>query len=242
MNIGTNHPVDGVVAVDWQALRASLPESRYRNLRMRIDPVLATVLLILLMPLVAVIAIAVRLDSGTPVLFRHQRVGRYGVPFTIVKFRTLSVKTPAYSQKVPDDDVRLTRLGRFLRRSGLDEIPQLVNVVRGEMALIGPRPEQLGLIGAYEAWQHERHLLKPGITGWWQINKNGSEAMSLGVDKDIYYVRNQSLRLDAVILFGTVRTLMYAIGARTSDTSPELPAKVQVLPAEQPSEALASSE
>lgn len=242
MNIGTNHRADSVVTIDWQALRDSLPASRYRSLRMRTDPVLATVLLVLLAPLMAVIAAAVRLDSGTPILFRHKRVGRYGVPFTIVKFRTLSVRNPAYSQKVPDNDVRLTRLGRFLRRSGLDEIPQLVNVARGEMALIGPRPEQLGLIDTYAAWQHERHLIKPGITGWWQINKNGSEAMSLGVDKDIYYVRNQSLRLDAAIMFGTVRTLVYAMRPRTLNMRTEPQANVSVLPADQQSEALASTE
>jgi lipopolysaccharide/colanic/teichoic acid biosynthesis glycosyltransferase len=241
--MGTNRPKDSAVAIDWQALRDSLPASRYRNLRVLIDPVLATVMLILLVPFISVIAAAVRLDLGGPVLFRHKRVGRYGVPFTMLKFRTMDVQNPTYSQKVADDDVRLTILGRFLRRSGLDEIPQLVNVVRGDMALIGPRPEQLGLIDTYETWQHERHLLKPGITGWWQINKRGSEAMSLGVDKDIYYVRNQSPRLDRLIVSGTVRTLMYAMSARTANWPLERQVNnVQILNAEQHAEALVSSE
>ncbi len=114
---------------------------------------------------------------------------------------------PRFSYKVGDGDPRITRVGRLLRRTGLDELPQLWNVASGDMNLIGPRPEQYALLAEYEPWQLERHVVKPGITGWWQIHHRDSEPMRFNIEKDIEYVRHQSLVLDLRIIAGTCRVL-----------------------------------
>jgi lipopolysaccharide/colanic/teichoic acid biosynthesis glycosyltransferase len=99
-------------------------------------------------------------------------------------------------------------MGRFLRRTGLDELPQLWNVVRGDMAIIGPRPEQADLIELYEPWQHERHVVRPGITGWWQIHHRDGSPLHLNVDKDLYYIQNQGPWIDGLIVLGTGRIML----------------------------------
>lgn len=197
-------PGGGSVTVDWDQLRAALPPSRYRRVRDVLDRFVALAVLAAVLPLVAAIAVAIRLDSPGPVLFRQLRGGHLGREFTIFKFRTMTTSAPAYSLKVSDVDPRVTRVGRLLRRTGLDELPQLWNVVRGEMNLIGPRPEQLLLLGLYEPWMQERHLIRPGLTGWWQIQHRDTRPMHLGIDKDIFYVRNQSPLLDAIIVWRTL--------------------------------------
>jgi lipopolysaccharide/colanic/teichoic acid biosynthesis glycosyltransferase len=183
----------------------------YRRVREVLDPVLAAALAVPLLPLAALIAVAIRLDSPGPVLFRQVRGGQFARPFTMVKFRTMRTDAPPTSPKVDPRDPRVTRVGRLLRRSGLDELPQLWNVVRGDMSLIGPRPEQYALLEAYEPWQHERHLVKPGLTGWWQVHHRGLEPMRLNVERDIYYVRNQGPWLDAIIVARTLRILAGAL-------------------------------
>src|SRR5439155_2936569 len=142
-------------------------------------------------PLFLAIAILVRLDSPGPILFCQRRVGKGGKEFTIFKFRTLHADAPEFSLKMPEADPLVTRIGRVLRRSGLDELPQLWNVVRGEMALIGPRPEQAQLIGLYQPWQLKRHCVRPGITGWWQIHHRDGAPLHRNVDKDLYYIEHQ---------------------------------------------------
>lgn len=184
--------------------RAALPPSHYRRFRDVVDRVVALGATVAVFPLLAAIAVAIRLDSPGPVLFRQLRCGHMGRQFIIFKFRTMATSAPAYSLKVSDVDPRITRVGRMLRRTGLDELPQLCNVIRGEMNLIGPRPEQLLLLGLYEPWMEERHLIRPGLTGWWQIHHRDTRPMHLGIDKDIFYVRNQSPRLDAIILWRTL--------------------------------------
>ena len=175
-------------------------------------------MLLALLPLILVLSCAIALDSPGGVFFRQRRIGRFGRPFTILKFRTMSAAAPRFSLKVAESDPRITRVGRVLRRSGLDELPQLWNVIRGEMALIGPRPEQEALMSRYEPWQHERHVVKPGITGWWQIHHRDSDPMDLNVDKDIHYVRSQSLALDLQILAGTVKVLLNVFRRRSART------------------------
>jgi lipopolysaccharide/colanic/teichoic acid biosynthesis glycosyltransferase len=190
------------------------PGRAYRRMREAVDPVLAALMLVLLLPLLAVIALAVVIDDGRPVFFRQDRVGRGGRPFRIVKFRTMAREAPPVSLKVDEASPLITRVGRGLRVTGLDEAPNLWNVVRGDMALIGPRPEQLGLIDRYEPWQLERHDVKPGITGWWQIHHRDTEPMYLNVDKDIHYVRHQGPALDALIVLGTLRVLVAGLVRR----------------------------
>jgi lipopolysaccharide/colanic/teichoic acid biosynthesis glycosyltransferase len=176
-----------------------------------------------LLPLLALIAAAVRLDSRGPAIFRQMRVGRGGRAFTIYKFRTIEQR--------PDDelqffegadgvlrhkikhDPRVTRVGRFIRRSSLDELPQLINVLRGEMSLIGPRPELPEIVARYEPWQHQRHLVRPGLTGWWQVQGRSDLPMHEHTDLDIYYVQHVSMRFDAAILCRTVRIVVSGLGA-----------------------------
>src|SRR5439155_12010665 len=114
-------------------------------------------------------ALAVRLDSPGSVIFRQLRIGEDGRPFTIYKFRTLFSDAPEYSLKVDRNDPRVTHLGRLLRRTALDELPQLWNIVRGEMSWVGPRPEQPFLVESYADWERARLRVRPGLTGWWQI-------------------------------------------------------------------------
>jgi len=164
----------------------------------------AAVLLVVAVPLLLVAALAVRLDSRGPALFRQQRIGQGGRRFQILKFRTMTVDSPSFGPK-PErlDDERVTRVGRFLRRSSLDELPQLVNVLRGQMSLVGPRPEQPFLVERYEPWQRERLLVRPGMTGWWQVNGR-RQPMHEYVEDDVFYVRNCSLGLDLRILARTL--------------------------------------
>jgi lipopolysaccharide/colanic/teichoic acid biosynthesis glycosyltransferase len=196
---------EGVPDVDWASLTADLAPSAYRAVRGALDPFMALILLVILLPVLAVIAVVIKLDSDGPVFFRQVRAGRFARPFTMIKFRTMYTDAPPSSLKMPDGSRMITRAGDFLRRTGLDELPNLVNVIGGKMALVGPRPEQYDLLCYYRPWQHERHLIKPGITGWWQVHHRGSEPMHLNIDKDVYYVRNQSLLLDLRIVARTAR-------------------------------------
>lgn len=205
---GLDQGGDPSAAIEWSALRAQVDSSRYTRFRGVFDRLAATLLLLFAMPVLIAIAVAIRMDSGRPILFRQARVGRHGQPFTIVKFRTMSPQAPVTSLKIANDDPYVTRSGRLLRRTGLDELPNLWNVVRGDMALIGPRPEQLGLLHLYEPWQHARHLVKPGITGWWQIHHRDTEPMHLHVDKDLFYVQHQSFALDLKITLATMQLML----------------------------------
>jgi lipopolysaccharide/colanic/teichoic acid biosynthesis glycosyltransferase len=191
--------------------RETSARSKYRGVRSVLDWAFAAVLLVVCAPLLAAIAIAIKCESKGPALFRQMRVGKDGKPFTIVKFRTMRVEAPAYSIKVADHSPDITGLGGFLRRTGLDELPQLWNVVRGEMAIIGPRPEQLALMELYEPWQHQRHVVKPGITGWWQIHHRDGMPLHLNVDKDLYYIKHQGLWLDFLIVLGTARIVLTVV-------------------------------
>jgi len=208
-------------ALDWappEDLTRSVESSEYkaahrfyRAIRTAVDPILAIPLLIVSLPLLAVIAGLIRVDSPGPALFRQQRIGKDRKAFTIFKFRTLTKHAPEYSLKVAPDSPVVTRLGRFLRRTGLDELPQLWNVLRGDMALIGPRPEQIELIHLYEPWQLQRLVVKPGITGWWQIHHRDEIPLHLNVDKDLYYIANQGPRMDGVIIGRTCRIVLGGI-------------------------------
>jgi len=172
------------------------------------DTLLALIFLMILSPLLCLIALAVKIGSRGPAIFLQQRVGRDGKLFTIYKFRTMSVDAPSYSYKVHRDDPRITRVGRWLRRSGLDELPQLLNVVRGEMSLVGPRPELPFIFENYYEWQTARAQVRPGITGWWQIHHRNDIPMHFNVEYDLYYIEHMSLRLDLHIALATVRIVV----------------------------------
>ena len=158
---------------------------------------------LLLSPMMGVIAIIVRLKLGAPVLFRQQRPGLHGQPFTLYKFRTMTDARDAEGNLLPDAE-RLTSLGRFLRSSSLDELPELFNVLKGEMSLVGPRPLLMEYLPRYSPDQMRRHEVRPGITGWAQINGRNALTWQEKFELDVWYVDHQSLRLDLKILWLTL--------------------------------------
>jgi lipopolysaccharide/colanic/teichoic acid biosynthesis glycosyltransferase len=170
----------------------------------------------------AAVSLSIRVDSKGPAIFRQRRVGRGGRLFTIYKFRTMLVDAPAYSYKVPIDDPHITHVGRWLRRTGLDELPQLWNVVRGDMSLIGPRPELPFIVEQYEDWQRARLAIRPGITGWWQINHRNGTPMHLNLEHDIHYLQNMSMALDCRIALDTIKLMIRSATKRT-EASPAAP-------------------
>jgi lipopolysaccharide/colanic/teichoic acid biosynthesis glycosyltransferase len=161
----------------------------------------AAVLLVLLAPLLAVVALAVRVVLGPGVIYRQTRVGLNGMPFTIYKFRTMR---PGEAGAKEADDPRHTPLGRVLRRYSLDELPQLWNVWRGDMSLVGPRPEQVHIVAALDLWSHPRHRVRPGLTGRWQVSPHRAEPLQNHLEEDIPYVERITLLGDLRIVAQTV--------------------------------------
>ena len=158
---------------------------------------------------------AIVIDSGFPVLFRQRRVGRLGKTFYILKFRSMYVDAPRYERSPRHErDPRITRVGRTLRRLSLDELPQLLNVIRGEMSLVGPRPEMPFLVRRHKARHHERLKAVPGLTGLWQISPARACPIHESIEYDLYYLHHWSFFLDLAILCRTVGAVFRGIGAR----------------------------
>lgn len=158
--------------------------------------------LLLLAPILCVVALLVRLKLGSPVLFRQQRPGLHGKPFWLLKFRTMTDARDAEGNLLPDAQ-RLTPFGRFLRATSLDEFPELLNVLKGEMSLVGPRPLLMQYLERYTPEQARRHEVRPGITGWAQVNGRNALSWEEKFALDVWYVDHQSLWLDLKILFLT---------------------------------------
>ncbi len=190
----------------------------YVYIKRMMDLVLSGLGLILSAPVMFCVAIAVYIDTGRPILFRQHRIGRDRQPFTVLKFRTMRNGSESGSPFTVQGDDRITRLGRWLRRFRLDELPQFWNVFRGDMSLIGPRAESAECVAQYEALipsYHLRHLVKPGITGWAQVNYGygaGSEDAVEKLKYDLYYIRHHSLLLDAMIVLRTLYVMLAARG------------------------------
>jgi sugar transferase EpsL len=167
-----------------------------------LDLFLVVPAIILLSPLLASVALLVWLTMGRPVLFRQRRAGLRGTQFTLLKFRTMTNARGATGNLLPDGE-RLTRLGRFLRRTSMDELPALFNALRGDMSLVGPRPLLMDYLDRYSPEQMRRHEMRPGITGWTQINGRNALSWEEKFTLDVWYIDNWSLRLDLKILFMT---------------------------------------
>jgi sugar transferase EpsL len=167
--------------------------------------------LVVLSPLLAATAVAIRATMGSPVLFSHERPGRRERPFTLYKFRTRRSTRPGEVYFRTDED-RLTKLGRFLRSSSIDELPELWNVLRGDMSLVGPRPLLTEYLPRYSPEQHRRHEVRPGITGWAQVNGRQTAMFSKRLEHDVWYVDHWSLLLDVKILAMTVRDVFGSKG------------------------------
>jgi sugar transferase EpsL len=172
-------------------------------LRRVLDITAASILLLLTLPLLALASLSVLLFLGRPVLFRQSRAGLHGRPFTLFKLRTMLLPSQV-SPGCHSDDPRLTAFGRFLRATSLDELPKLINVLRGDMSLVGPRPLHLHYLALYSPVQMRRHEVRPGITGWAQINGRNSLSWEAKFSLDVWYVDNRSLPLDLRILVLTV--------------------------------------
>lgn len=175
-----------------------------------VDIAVSAAALVLLSPLLFLTGGVVVVAHGRPALFRQRRVGLAGRSFEIFKFRTMNDVRDADGRPLPDVE-RLTRLGRFLRASSIDELPELWNVLRGDMSLVGPRPLLEKYLPLYSASQARRHEVRPGITGWAQVNGRNSTTWAERLDMDVWYVDHHSARLDIEIL---VRTLVTVVGRR----------------------------
>lgn len=185
------------------------------------DLTVGLLLMIALSPVVLTVAVVVRLFLGTPIIFRQVRPGLHEHPFVMLKFRTMTDARSASGNLLPDE-VRLTRLGSFLRSSSLDELPELWNVVRGEMSLVGPRPLLMEYLPLYSGAQRKRHAVRPGLTGWAQVNGRNALTWPEKFALDLWYVENQSLWLDLRILALTVREIVAPRGGvctRTRDNA-----------------------
>jgi sugar transferase (PEP-CTERM system associated) len=185
------------------------------------DLVVSIVLLVLAVPVMALTALAIRLESPGPVIYRQERVGRGGRSFTCLKFRSmrLDAEPDGVARWAIESDPRVTRVGRFIRRNRIDELPQLINVIRGDMSFVGPRPERPTFVNELKRtipYYELRHSVKPGITGWAQVRYSYGASVEDARKKlqfDLYYVKNHSLFLDLLILVETVRVVLFREGA-----------------------------
>ena len=186
------------------------------------DIVLGLFMLILALPLMILTAVAIKIDSRGPVFYRQQRTGQFDMPFTLFKFRSMTANaeaggSPRWAQK---HDPRITRVGRFIRATRIDELPQLANVIRGEMSLVGPRPERPHFVEQLARaipFYRQRSYVKPGLTGWAQVDFPYGASVGDAREKlayDLYYVKNRSVLLDVIILLSTIRVVLFREGAR----------------------------
>jgi len=217
--------VDDFGSIPMINLRDPMLNDYQRLIKRLFDLAIGSVITLFLLPILVVVALAVKLDSPGPAIFRQERVGENGCIFHMFKFRSMVqdadklqskvVKTNENGEAVHKrrDDPRVTRVGRFIRRTSLDELPQLFNVLLGNMSLVGPRPELPWLLDKYELWQHKRFGVPQGMTGWWQVNGRADKPMHLHAEDDIYYVQNYSLWMDIYILLKTPWVVMRGKGA-----------------------------
>jgi exopolysaccharide biosynthesis polyprenyl glycosylphosphotransferase len=183
-------------------------EPIYLRFKRYLDLILVVIALILLWPVALIIMLAIKLDSKGPAIFVHDRVGKGGRIFKLYKFRTMYDGTDPYTVNPTDqNDLRITRVGRFLRKISLDEMPQIINVLKGEMSFVGPRPEMPFIVEKYDEIHKERLKVIPGITGLWQLSGDRKKAIHENMDYDLYYKRNVSFFLDVAIL---IETLIFA--------------------------------
>ena len=192
--------------------------SVYNTIKRCVDFLIALTALIMISSILLLVMLAILILDGRPVIYSQPRTGIHGIPFTLYKFRTMKVGSDKGDGYTREGDSRVSRLGSFLRKSRLDELPQLWNVLKGDMSLIGPRAEWVRLVADYERQiphYHYRHLVSPGITGWAQVNYPYGASLEDTVEKfsyDLYYIRNFSLRLDAEVVLKTLHTMLFGKG------------------------------
>ncbi len=217
--------VEEFAGIPMLDLRAPTLTEYQRIGKRAFDLVVSLLMFPFLLPIMVVIGVLIRLDSPGPVIYRAKRVGENGKLFMMYKFRTMVANADQMLDKVvrfdelgraiykAPDDPRITRLGHFLRKTSLDELPQIWNVLKGEMSLVGPRPEQPALVEKYAPWQRKRFTVPQGITGWWQVHERSDKPMHLHTEEDLYYVQNYSIWLDFQILLMTLIAVLRGKGA-----------------------------
>ncbi len=217
--------VEEFAGLPMMDLRAPALSEYQRMIKRAFDLLLTLAVMPFVLPVIGAVALAIKLDDGGPVFYRPKRVGENGRYFEMIKFRTMVVNADQLRHLVEKtdeqgrlvfkhaSDPRVTRVGRFLRRTSLDELPQLFNILKGEMSLVGPRPEQPHLVEKYEPWQRKRFAVPQGLTGWWQVNGRSDKPMHLHTDEDLYYVQHYSIWLDLRILLKTVWVVLRGKGA-----------------------------
>lgn len=217
--------VDDFGGIPMINLRDPILNDYQRLVKRLFDLIFGSLIMLVSLPVMLMIALVVKLDSPGPVIFRQKRVGENGRFFHMYKFRSMVQNAEKLQKAVAEkdetgqifhkrpDDPRITKVGRFIRRTSLDELPQLFNVLLGDMSLVGPRPELPWLLDQYDLWQHKRFAVPQGMTGWWQVNGRADKPMHLHAEDDIYYVQNYSLWMDIYILLKTPWVVMRGQGA-----------------------------
>lgn len=217
--------IDEFAEMPMLDLRAPALSDYERLMKRAFDLTLAFALLPFALPLMGIIALLIKYDDPGPALFPQNRVGENGKLFKMYKFRTMITNAEDLRHLVEttdengnlihktENDPRVTRIGRILRKTSLDELPQLFNVIKGEMSIVGPRPELPYLVEQYQPWQRKRFAVPQGITGWWQVNGRSDKPMHLHTEDDLYYVQHYSLWLDIYILFKTAWVVLRGKGA-----------------------------
>lgn len=189
----------------------------YKYIKRILDIISSLLAIIILSPLLAVTAVLVKTKLGSPVLFKQDRPGKDEKIFTLMKFRTMTDERDENGELLPDE-VRLTKFGKFLRSTSIDELPELFNILKGDMSVIGPRPLLVEYIPRYNEHQHRRHEVRPGLSGWAQVNGRNSISWEEKFDLDVEYVDNYSFAMDVKILFMTVLNVLKKEGI-SSETS-----------------------
>jgi sugar transferase EpsL len=195
----------------WRSLSRKFVRAGDDGVKRLVDVVVSVVSLVLLSPVLVLVAVLVALKLGRPVLFRQRRPGLHAKPFTLLKFRTMTDQRGPDGSLLPDAE-RLTSLGRFLRSTSVDELPELWNVLRGDMSLVGPRPLLERYVDRYTGHQARRHEVRPGITGWAQVNGRNATTWKERLEMDVWYVDHQSHVLDLKILAKTVLAVVLRRG------------------------------
>ncbi|HEX3968964.1 MAG TPA: sugar transferase [Edaphobacter sp.] len=207
----------------WESLRTASRRSleNYRSdlksspaLKRTCDVLGCFSLLVILSPLFLLIAILIKVDSPGPVFFRHRRIGKDGNEFVLWKFRSMRSDVAKYAVSPQSAaDKRLTRIGRMIRRLSVDELPQLINVLKGEMSMVGPRPEMPFIVNLYRSVEYERFAVRPGITGLWQISPARAFPIHENIQYDLHYIHNRNFFLDCAIILRTITAVVHGIGA-----------------------------
>ena len=199
--------------------------TRQRIMKRLFDITVSSIVLFLAFPVMVMVSIAIMIYDPGPILFKQSRVGEGGKLFKIYKFRSMIINADAMLEKyaIKDEngnmihkhanDPRVTPIGRLIRKTSLDELPQLVNVIKGDMSLVGPRPELPKIVSGYENWQYERFSVPQGITGWWQVTGRSEKPCHLNTDADVHYIKQYSLWMDIKIMLMTVPALLKGKGA-----------------------------